>query len=564
MIDYDKLSTEDLIALQNGEYDKVSTETLQALRNAEIERSAKTIDEMHPALGRMDRAIVKNFASNPESAIGYLQKEHPDLIFRNVGGEIQVRGKDETDYRKLDPSSFEPINDTTDVITDVGQGIAEAAAMAKAAVLAGIPTLGTASIPAALAARAGVGAIGETVKQGIGSAVGIPDNFDGKNIAISSAANALMPVIGKGIAKGYNATKNTVLPNVASFVSGIDKDVIKNINLDEQARDYIRSVGNNQYLKKLSQDIGVNINSELNSRGQALDALTAPQINLAPVRDNIANTINGRTGNLIQHEKDDAAKLLGLFKGLDGQDVFLSPEQARRMRDSMNTIASSADSMPSTKGIARDARTAIKDTFTTTSPNPVAHRQASQAYHEVADELEENAILRSFVSKKGTNNEAANLQSLIDKNYAQYGLDQSTAQLKADQAMDFISKYGGVDPKKIAREVTSANVFNDPKIMPSGWLANAKGAGIGSALGAGVGYLSGGGVAAGIPLTIGGGMIGEAMASPWAIKQAATKGKMVEGVVDGGVNWLNNKSPYILRSTPKAMYNMWDSREDRN
>ena len=126
-MDYSKLSTEDLIALKNGDLSKISTETLQALREQEVERSAPTKDESHPDISFLDRFNVKNLASNPEAGISYLQKQHPDMSFKSVNGEIQMRKKGESEYRVLDPSGFD-LQDITDVAGDIAQGGAETVA----------------------------------------------------------------------------------------------------------------------------------------------------------------------------------------------------------------------------------------------------------------------------------------------------------------------------------------------------------------------------------------------------------------------------------------------------
>lgn len=281
----------------------------------------EVIQEMHPAVSSWDRAVVKNFGSNPEAMMGYLQKKYPDLeVTASPKGEILLRGKGESSYKVLDPDtgffSKDFLNDAGDVVTDIGQGIATTAAQAAAGV-AGASAGGIGAIPAAMGAGAAVEGLGETARQGIGEALGIDNNMDLGNVGISTASGALSPLLfgtgasskavmnqalKQGAQKGlpkYVALQEAkkavasqsglpmrglkaVAPKVGEFLSGVDANTLKTYanNFDEISRlektgvtDLAEKTGRDftQGLKAERMRVGKELGDTIRNSGQEID-----------------------------------------------------------------------------------------------------------------------------------------------------------------------------------------------------------------------------------------------------------------------------------------------------
>ena len=180
------------------------------------------VQEMHPDFTAKDRFVVKNFASGDEQAVSYLQARHPNLEIRVApDGQIQAKKKGAKDepYRVLDPDSglletigglatFQPEawQDLGDVGYDLASGVGTGLATGAAGVAGGAASGGTMALPAAAAAGAGASMGFEGLKQGIGKALGIEDNFDATNLGIAGATGALSPLLlGTGATAGQLA-----------------------------------------------------------------------------------------------------------------------------------------------------------------------------------------------------------------------------------------------------------------------------------------------------------------------------------------------------------------------
>lgn len=560
------LTTEELIALRNNDLSKIPTEKLQALRDAEVERSAGVKDEMHPDISFADRAIVKNFASNPESTIGYLKKQHPEMIFRNKNGEIQMRNKNESDYRVLDPSGFD-LQDITDVGSDIAQGLAEG-------VVGSIPAVTTLSPTAVAASMAATGAATEGVKQGIGSMLGIPDNIDGTNMAISSVASGAAPLIAKGAKQAWNTTKNTIAPNVASYLSGIDKDIIKNINVDETARNFISDTGIERFLDSKSQGISSALETQKNNLGKALDRVVGKDVNIRPAQEKVLDMLRGQGGELTPFQQSEASKVVSHFDGLSGSSmtemlggnkapINISPTQARSIRNSMYDFIGKEGVPYSQQKVAGEGYTAIKNAMQDSSSDKNAFKIANDNYADFMKKQNSNSYLNTFLDDAGRgNDESKKLEQMLLNNYKKYNSNQLADKHALDEANSFIKNAGGGDMSRLAREVNSYNIFNDPKVLPSSGWTGAKAGGIGSAAGGALAYFSQLGTAPAIGLTVAGGLGGEMAASPYVIKKVAQKSLATEKAIKDAANYLDNISPYIRPSAPKSIYNLLDGRED--
>lgn len=198
----------------------------------------EVIQEMHPSLSSKDRLIAQNLANSPESAVKYFMKQYPDMDIKHdpQSGQYLFKSPGEKAYKVLDPDtgffSKDILNDVGDVAWDVGAGVAEGAATAGGA-LAGaaatLPALGSGAIPGAMLAGAASSAGMEAARQKLGQALGIPQDVDMTDVAISGGLGAASPLLfgagkSKGAIKGaYDFGRNKILPTVAEKVTGVPR-----------------------------------------------------------------------------------------------------------------------------------------------------------------------------------------------------------------------------------------------------------------------------------------------------------------------------------------------------
>lgn len=164
----------------------------------------------------VERIVAKNFAANPEKQLDYLKKKNPNMDFVLKDGEVFAKkaGANEK-YKALDPE-FSPLSSPLTTLKDLPQDIADiaydipAAAAQDAAALAGaIPGVALANAPLAVggasSASAATAAGAETLRQMLGSALGIEDNISGKDVAAMTAAGAIAPGAGRLATKAGSA-----------------------------------------------------------------------------------------------------------------------------------------------------------------------------------------------------------------------------------------------------------------------------------------------------------------------------------------------------------------------
>lgn len=159
-----------------------------------------------------DRALVKTFAANPEQQLNYIKKTYPDLDVVLNEGEVYAkkRGANEP-YKAMDPE-FSPISspmatlkdipqDIAESIYDIGGGVAQGAATAGGAVLGSAAgPVGTAAGGAAASAASGAGI--EGLRQMLGRALGVNEEYDPGQIGMAGAVGAAAPAAGALVGKG--------------------------------------------------------------------------------------------------------------------------------------------------------------------------------------------------------------------------------------------------------------------------------------------------------------------------------------------------------------------------
>jgi hypothetical protein len=259
-----------------------------------------TIDESdtHDNISFMDRFQVKNFGNSNESSMKFLQDKHPDMEFKEHDGRIITRAKGESSYRPIDPEGFD-MADITDVAYDVGAGAVEGAAGIAAGLATANPIVG-------VGAAGALGAGAETVRQQVGKSLGINEEIDGTDIALSGTFAGLVPVAGKAIAPAVKGAargfRNTIVPALTTATKDHVEILAKNGNqlkdtISNGFTDLFERSGEkvNKGLTGLRNDIGNDFRL-LKESGRELDVST------------VKNVYNNKIDELVKSNLDPNGK----------------------------------------------------------------------------------------------------------------------------------------------------------------------------------------------------------------------------------------------------------------
>lgn len=287
------------------------------------EEMTPVVQEMHPDISVGERALVKNLANSPQSAVAYLQKQHPDMEFKITEGQIQMKKPAEKEFRVLDPSPefdnpAQALKDVPQDISDVAYDIPAGMASGMAAAAAGAAA-GPAAIPSAAITGGITSASLEATRQKLGKMAGIPQEVSGKDVAISGALGAAAPLVaGTGatrqmIAKelGPTASKEAVdtavqaqkglfqkgaerftqktLPSLGESVSGVPAERIKSLGknwkavsqMDDAAATELAATTHEEIksgLAQMKQSIGKELESTIDNTPIEVDLSKAKSI----------------------------------------------------------------------------------------------------------------------------------------------------------------------------------------------------------------------------------------------------------------------------------------------
>jgi len=334
--------------------------------------TGKVVDEAHPAISWKDRAIVKNFGTG--NGLGYLKSKYPNLQIEERSGDVVMKGKNENEWRKLDPSSLE-FADVSDIAYDVGAGILEGGAT-----LAGA---GAGSLPGAIAAGSASGAGMEALRQKIGQALGVNKEMDMGQMGAATVAGGLSPVLfgtgkagakylekgllgetlGKGASKAYKKVTRGFLPGMAEVSSGekakVYKDYIRNIDEMENWKKDPESFLN--FAEEAGMAVEKNVNDAVSLQGDKIgqvlselpDLDLTKVIDIRPVRNEMVQQASLMAGNpkpKIRAAGEEQLKILkeifGDHKlGADGNPIptdswkdFVSFKDAEGMRNEFTDL----------------------------------------------------------------------------------------------------------------------------------------------------------------------------------------------------------------------------------
>lgn len=552
---------------------------------------AEIIQEQHPDISFKDRFIAKNFANTPQDQINYLKQQHPDLDIKQINNQIVAKSANEKAYKVLDPDLSamdmlkpknwaENLKDIADIGTDVGIGSASTAAGTGAAVLAAPETALVGSIPAAMAAGGATGASLEALKQKIGQKLGVPQQMDPSQIALSGITNAAAPLlVGTGAAAkvgaqavkqgaskeaaqelinnqkgllnyGADYLKNNLLPSAAESVSGVPAQATKTLakqssaiqNLDENG---VMDVATSAYdklrnglaankaevgakLGKLVKDLGPEASIDLTKTKGLLDnqiqKLSQSELANAPA-------VQGQIQELLDARNQIFTELAPGAKSATEMSARVSPQKAFELQGKLSEMGN----YPKTNS---------KGLVSTVSGTPVEKQWQSAArgaYDEINNEL-------SNLTEGQSGNLKSQYKNYIDlqKNLNTYFKNPETT-FKNLSSMESPSKKFASETLDKVKEATKGAIDITPEKdllqaykyygNPSTTPISSKGA-TGTArsmvpkmIGAGIGYKIGGYPGAAI-----GGAFADKIVSPAAIKQYTLGASAAANTLDPYLN----------------------------
>jgi len=182
---------------------------LRVLNEEEILQLAPPVQQTQ-GVTTGERFVLKNFATNPAAARGYLESLGYEVRPYGKGFNFAVRkGGEGASWQVVDPKGMDP-EDILDLVTDfIGGGLAGFFTGAAAAASGGLAAVG-----AGIASSAGV----EAARQGIGTALGIPDNTSVGSIAAIGAVGGAFPAAGAAI-RGGARLAGRAIPGAGNIAS---------------------------------------------------------------------------------------------------------------------------------------------------------------------------------------------------------------------------------------------------------------------------------------------------------------------------------------------------------
>lgn len=416
-------------------------------------------------IGLMDRFKTKNFSSNPESTKAYLEQQYPNMEFAIDGdSEVIARNKGDANWKRMDAPET-TWRDGLDVVTDVGQGIGEGVAGGLAALGIGATTANPylAAVGGAGAAGA-IGAGAEYAKQYAGEYLGIPNNINHTNAATSGLVSAAMPGVGAGIKSAWGLGKKVAAP-IASALSDIPTEVIKNINVDKAGRDLIKSMGVDGYADYVQGQVSKGLRGARNAYGKLVgDASGNGPINVANVKAQaqaFKSQMTPRELDLLQPHYDELYKLSDTLQGdqvTQAKNYFYGVGQGDKSvlkRGSSSTVTE--DFNPLEREFGQTISQGFRDSLYNAAPDKKVFDDAYKGYSDFAKTTADRRNL-AFTDKVRTQNLLESYNNPLT----------DTKQEFKDTFVKRISDYakqGGsqVDLPTAAREYQSYGYFNDPK-----------------------------------------------------------------------------------------------------
>jgi hypothetical protein len=581
----------------------------------EIDFEKSAIEEMHPAISTADRAIVKNFANNPEAGVAYLKKQYPDLKIGNDGERYIISAPGDENNRVLDPNtgfiSSDFPRDALDVGYDVASGVGETAA-ATAGAGAGLLAGGPPGALAGGAAAAGVtGAGADYGRQKIGQMLGIPQEVNKTSVATSGllsgmTAGLLGTMPGKkaiekfatkkigeglskeavqelidrsgqgGIKKAYLSGTRTVGPKIAETVSGVPAEATRTLGNKFDELTDLNETGVTKLVEnaqnKLVRGLGALKREKGEAIGNAIDS-AGEKVNLVEAKKIFTDYIDELKGyeaelptpalkEQIANAEEEFARIFGTTESPVADQV--SARAGFKIQQDLKDVAD----LQRTKGgpMPRFAQNASTDEKILAEKGRGAYNILNDEFDRVTDGLTPEA--------KAEYAKLANLQ----KNLQPYfnspertmqtlsNLDSNSRKILYER-LNKLAKEEGIDLTQDAKLLEAYKYYGKPsldQLSTGGTTSTSRTIPLaigGSTVGALAGYKLGGGYAGAAAGGALGGKLGTMAGSPNTIKNVVKYGRKAEKLGQGALK-LGSKVQ-SKKATQAEIQTIWELMKDK-
>ncbi len=195
------LAQQDSKPIQNKPVDQMTEAEMDAHLSAldgSPQDQSDVIQEMPNEVFYKDRAVVKNFTSDPNAAVNYLKKQYPGFEVEHRDGNYLMKKPGEQKWKTLDPDTGMFSSDFLKDVGDIGYDAVAGLGTTIGTALGG--TAGLAAGPGgALAGGAAAGGVSsgalEAARQYIGKGLGIDQEIDGTDIGVATGVGAVSPLL---------------------------------------------------------------------------------------------------------------------------------------------------------------------------------------------------------------------------------------------------------------------------------------------------------------------------------------------------------------------------------
>jgi hypothetical protein len=443
--------------------------------NEPIDASSIT-QEMPEWLESSDRAKIKNFAQSPEVGVKYLQGKYPDADVRLHNGETLIRKKGESGWKVLDPDTGLISKDIINDVTDIGYDIADDALSSAATALGGIvgtfvaPGAGTLA-GASLAGGASSAAL-EAGRQKIGEELGLPQEVDAADVAVSGGVGAISPLlfgsgattkdIAKALAKkqGKSASKELLeqaakmnrgglertwdfgkdkaMPWMASVASGRSTDSIKNLQKNLDYVDSFAGKDGDIRLVDEAEKVTKDFADQFNTRQRDVGSQLADEIDQAGKKVDVSKAKGAMKAPIIEYEKVASEA-----------DTPVLRAQINRLKKAYDEVFGLADSKA---GQTSKVKTTVK--------GGLATDESIEKLADWADETDPEYLAKLAEWKKG-GRLSAKPQPNVNRPFLQFTPNSQTTvgEVPLDRTFDWSSgKYLKV-PSEISDQVSAKTAW---------------------------------------------------------------------------------------------------------
>lgn len=562
------------------------------------------LEESPEDLAWKDRAIVKNFSNNSKDAAAYLQDKYKDHdVTVNEAGDLYMRKKGQTDWKAVDPNtgffSKDILKDATDIGYDTLAGLGTSAATAAGGI-AGAGAGGVGALPtAAFFGGAASGGL-ETLRQSLGKALGIKQDFDAGNIGMSAAFGAASPfVFGTGASskqllekalannlddagvlalaksqKGgvgrlydgvYDWGSRTAAPKVMSLVSGRTQEEIK--SLGNRLKDLVglEKNGIREPVKGYQENVKNAFGKYINLKGRQLESEVGKisgEVDTLPLHTYFQNVIDkleslkaGASDPTIDAQIEAAKKTYAKY--VQGLPEKISTQRAFKLGKDLGDFADLA----STGGLGM--RSGLEAADNSEKITMEAARFGKEYLNDALDLMSEGKtknIRNQLAEIHELKNEVAPIFKSPKDAFAKLrGLDKEGKRY-VREAIKKVDSQLGTNVSKDAELLQLMSTYSQPAtdILSSGGTTSTTRSIPLAAIGSGVGYFAGeklsdeAGVSGLVGRAIGaglGGLLGSKAGSPAAIRMYIEKGQALEKAA----NALRNSAP--VRAAPASAWN---------